>query len=274
MADRLPDFLVYEIMDRIKRYNSISLKDYYTRHIRRMLYYDNLYNKYKLFFDLESFVLNYFILKPDPNKPFLILYGTYLNDIILGIKGGHNKVIVNDGKQGRLFSIKHKIQYISINSLYPIFAKFIFTGEQKHLLKLESKVIKIIRRVSPKALILWDDVNPIERLFLYVCKKLKIPTINVQHGFYSSNENLVNGLDTDYIFVWGEHFKRLYLDKNIGTDKSIKVLGYPYRTLNMKTTQVKNICFLDANFEVLLPKSIITVPISFSSWFNVDSPDA
>ncbi len=96
------------------------------------------------------------------------------------------------------------------------------------LLSLETK----LKKIDPQLIILDFDHFPETRLMTMVAKKLKIPTIEIQHGVYSGKGKLVSGNSVDYVFVWGEYFKKLYLKNNKNQKQEIRILGYPYSIPN------------------------------------------
>lgn len=74
-------------------------------------------------------------------------------------------------------------------------------------------------------IVLDFDFFPETRLILLVAKELKIPTVEIQHGVYSGEKQLVSGLYADYVFVWGEYFKNLYLKSKIKEKSKYAYLG-------------------------------------------------
>ncbi len=109
---------------------------------------------------------------------------------------------------------------------------------------------KVLKRINPKFILLDFDHFPETRLMTLVAKDLEIPTIEIQHGIYSKGK-LFSGYYVDYVFVWGEYFKNLYLESKIKEDQKICILGYPYDIHvqeNMKYD--KKIVFLGQPFEL------------------------
>ena len=81
--------------------------------------------------------------------------------------------------------------------------------------------------MKPNFIILGNDSLPIERALVLVAKKLKIPTIVIQHGHHTSNIPLYDGKIADYILVWGEYLKNLYIKNGIRKPDDLYILGYP-----------------------------------------------
>jgi hypothetical protein len=61
-----------------------------------------------------------------------------------------------------------------------------------------------------------------------VAREAGIPSVVIQHGIYQKNTVLKPEADADYSFVWGNYFRRLFVDKKVKPADRVKVLGYPY----------------------------------------------
>lgn len=76
-----------------------------------------------------------------------------------------------------------------------------------------------------KALIFPNDLSLFENLSLKIAKKLGIPTFISLHGL----PGRYNGIDdnrADYLMVWGEKIKQLYIESGVNAGKII-VTGHP-----------------------------------------------
>lgn len=134
------------------------------------------------------------------------------------------------------------------------------------LIKDIEKIKKILLRYSPDLIILRTDSFPTDRAVILAAKELDIPTINIQDGIYQSQLPLIHGRAADYVFVWGKYFKNLYLKQKIRSDKTIKILGYPYELKPLPQKHKKQnltVYYLGQNYEMynikLLETKIKTV---------------
>jgi len=92
--------------------------------------------------------------------------------------------------------------------------------------KLEGK----LGVLKPNYVVLWSDVFPIEKAIILVCKKFGIPTLVIQDGIVQSwiPSITTSGKMVDYLLVWGQYFKDLYVKQGIKKPEEIYILGYPY----------------------------------------------
>lgn len=90
----------------------------------------------------------------------------------------------------------------------------------------------IIKRTNCNIIVINDSIYPINRALILVAKQLNIVTIEIQHAVYPSELNLISGIGSDYVFVWGNFFKDMYLKQLNKHPNSIKVLGYPFNLPN------------------------------------------
>ena len=105
------------------------------------------------------------------------------------------------------------------------------TKIQKIIKNYMDFVKKLLIKSSPDIIVLRTDSFPADRMLIMVAKELGIPTINIQDGIYQSNLSLIHGRAADYVFVWGNHFRDLYIKQDIKSGNKIKVLGYPYEVM-------------------------------------------
>lgn len=105
--------------------------------------------------------------------------------------------------------------------------------------------------IDPKLIVLDFDFFPETRLISLVAQELEIPTVEIQHGVYSAGKKLVSGRYADYVFVWGNYFKNLYLKSKIKQKQEIHILGYPYSINKPKTIQYhKKIVYIGQPMEL------------------------
>ncbi|MGA2919431.1 hypothetical protein [Methanoregula sp.] len=130
------------------------------------------------------------------------------------------------GLQDRIFAIFNTVPYVSYADLYELIFRFYTQNDEQEIFKLIEQLSERLLIVKPDYVILPDDSIPIERTIVYVCKKLKIPTIVIQHGIYQSKIKYFDGMAADYVLVWGQYFKDQYVRFGKNPER-IYIIGYP-----------------------------------------------
>jgi len=175
--------------------SSYSLEHFKPAPTKNLIYIDWLEFPYRVLANLKNLELT--------NRDSLLI-----NDIVNKIKKEFN--LVNE-----------KIIYYTLERLI------------KRYNILKNGVKKLILKYKPKMLIVVDSYTIIHRLAIEQAKKLSIPTIELQHGVMGPYhiaykfKNLINIKSfPDYIFVWGNHWKKN--TKFPVKKENIKVTGFPY----------------------------------------------
>jgi len=191
--------------------------------------------------------------KSDTNKK--ILFGVLAKYplIISAAKKNYLVEMIVKGKKDRLFAIKNFIKYTSYTDLNQFVYNYLIQKNERYLYEAINNIKEKIKRTNPDYIVLWNDSLPIERAIVLISRKLRIPTIVVQHGIDSSAPPSSEGKVADYILVWGKYFKDLYIKKNNRKPENIYVLGYPYsiekREMSNKEDKPYTVYFLGENFE-------------------------
>ena len=106
-----------------------------------------------------------------------------------------------------------------------------FLNEKDHeILKSLDQIKTNLKKIKPKLIVLNDSSLPINRAIIQVSKELGIYTIEIQHAIYPYEMKILPGSGTDFVYVWGEFFKKMYEHQKIRDNNSIKILGYPFKT--------------------------------------------
>lgn len=183
-------------------------------------------------------------------------------DLIQGIKDKSN-ILVCSGFQDLLLSKFNtiyipKLQSIGYNTLKDIEMGEIEDNEDinhwsTQIDKEISKIRKIIKQLSPTAIVFSGDSSLQDRAIILAAKEESVPTINLQEGIYQSQVPIIHGRAADYVFVWGRFFKSLYLKQKIRSSRTIKILGYPHKLKPLPTNPKEprlTIYYLGQNFEI------------------------
>jgi len=154
-----------------------------------------------------------------------------------------------------VFSKKKRIYLCG--SLHKLLATMDFTNSLVKQKKFDHRidvVARILKKSGVKYLFLNGDGLLIERLIIFAAKRAGVKSITIQDGiFFGSLGEHIHGGYADFACVWGEYFKRLYIQKGLFPEH-ISVIGYPYirmlstikcsRDINRNKRLSTNVCFL------------------------------
>lgn len=142
---------------------------------------------------------------------------------------------------------------ISLHPLYsfrPDLLSGMLNNDEVLLRQGLDKIKDIFNEINPDLIILESDHIPVYRAMTLAAREAGIPTVEIQHGIYMS-DFVPTGREVDYVFVWGEYFKELYLKKGIKKPDQIKILGYPFqfRRYSSNNREKKLIVYLGQSYE-------------------------
>jgi hypothetical protein len=124
-------------------------------------------------------------------------------------------------------ALKHVPYYSTFRVSERLFDGIINDNDDR-LIDSVDRLGKIVKKIDPCLLVLYDAALPYTRAMALVAREAGIPSVVIQHGIYQKNTVLKPEADADYSFVWGNYFKRLFVDKKVKPADRVKVLGYPY----------------------------------------------
>jgi hypothetical protein len=156
----------------------------------------------------------------------------------------------------RFFSIYNNLGYISYNPYYSYIYSYLADRNVDFLNSLVDALEARLKKSESQYLVTCGDIFALERATILACRNLGIKTINIQHGIYPSNIPLIDGKASDYFFVWGDYFKKMYTSQCAKSENSIYVLGYPYPLVVRNNHFLKKrltIYYLGQNFEKYYP---------------------
>jgi len=240
-----------------KRYELDFIENYEEVFLKGIQLSMQKYNKYKFFVNvvdnIYNYVLSLFRCIPKRKNNQIVLFGSIKHSSLIKETSKHymTKMIVR-GRKDRLFAIRHFIEYVSVNNLYPFVYNYFIQRDKKFLYELIEETEKKLKIVKPDYIILLGDALPIARAIVLVSKEMGITTMEIQHGIYGSHDQLSNGRVDDYVLVWGKYFKNLYIEQGIRKPDEVYVLGYPYsieRNIENYNRKEKIVCYLGQNFE-------------------------
>lgn len=223
--------------------------DYIHRQLHAYKKYPKLLNIiFREFYPLFSSVL--FKSKKGPKIMLhheLNIYDSIVNktserkEIVLGLNSNFLKNIITK-----------KITYFPVFDVYKDLFSGLINNDNEKLAESLDNLTSSLKRINPDVIVINSDSTPVGRLLLLSASELGIPTVEIQHGAYKANSVIPTGIHTDYVFVWGEYFKNLYVHGKIRDGADIRILGYPYgikSNVKMNNGKPKVVCFLGQNFE-------------------------
>lgn len=193
------------------------------------------------------------ILLKSKNGPKILLHHELNKYDFIVNKISERKAIILGLNSNFLTNIfTRKIAYFPVFDVYADLFSSIINNDNEKLVVCLDKLNSLLKNVEADVIVLNSDATPIGRLILLSASELGIPTVEVQHGIYKANSVIPTGIHADYVFVWGQYFKNLYVDGKIRDSKDIKILGYPFEIkskIAMKSEKPKVVCYLGQNFE-------------------------
>ncbi len=180
----------------------------------------------------NSFVLRRISKKNNPNIVVLFLADPIIyKDLISDLNINFWVFITNPFKN--IFRRKN----IRSLLLKGVTKNLVCAYEKNNLIFLEKAISKIeilLRSSKINFIILNDSIHPLNRAMILVSKKLNITTIEIQHAIYPSEMVLMKGLGPDFVFVWGDFFKNMYIRQKVREVNTVQVLGYPFKLIKEK----------------------------------------
>jgi len=252
----ISNFLIWDFMEDMNKMNNYNAQSFFTNSFRIAA---QKYKKYKVIIDLIDNAYNKFFSlkvvkkKNSARKKILFNVATNFPLIILETKKSYSVEMAVKGKTDRLFAAENFIKYTSYTNLNQFIYNYLIKRDKHYLYKLLNDIERKIKRIKPDYIVLRNDFFPIERAMVLVSKKLRIPTIIIQHGVFQSVSLLIDGKVADYILTWGQYSKDLYVKKCDKKSKNVYVLGHPYLIEKSEVSSKKNkyyiVYYLGQNFE-------------------------
>jgi hypothetical protein len=252
----IEQFLIWEFFDTCKKSGYADIQD--TAIENWQIAAESSYNRYKFFVDSSDKFYNVVQSKLQSKSYYtkrkrVLFHSLKYPAIILGTKQYHSTGLIVGGIADRLFALKHFMRYIITNDIYKYVSDYLKTMNGEYLYRLIKLFEEKLRCIKPDYIILWNDSLLTERAIVLASKKLGITTIDIQDGIYQSTSSLVGGKVADYVLVWGQYFKDLYVENGIRRPEDVFVLGYPYPIEKDEKGYGKKkgcvVCYLGQNYE-------------------------
>jgi len=230
------------------------------------------YNKYKFFLSIYDKLFEKLCFRDSKKTKRILFYNIKYPRLILKSKNKFSTGLIVTGKKDRLFSLKNFIGCLGVNDLYQYVFYYLKERKVKYLYQLIGEMEKKLKILKPDYVVLWVDNFPIERAVVVACKRLGITTLEIQHGLYQPTLPLTSGKMVDYLLVWGQHFKDVYVKQEIKKPEKIYILGYPYNIskpiLEKKGKKKYKVYYLGQSYEKYT-KEILPIKLKMLAELNV-----
>lgn len=257
--DTIERFIVW---DYIESFESIGYNDVQSKEYENINHVVQLLSKYKypiIFFDyvfdpLFNKIFSHKSKSTNHKNNFKIVCHSPKNlSIFYDLKKWHYNIgLIVYGKYDRFSAIKNLMWYFNVSDLYIFMADYILNKDANILVRMLIQIEEKLKKIRPDYIVLANDSTPIERSIILASNNLGITTIVIQHGIYDLKSQPFDGRIADYVLVWGQYFKDLYVKQGIRKDEEVYVLGYPYKieeNINMSKRNSYRVYYLGQNFE-------------------------
>ena len=125
-------------------------------------------------------------------------------------------------------------------------------NKREQVLQSLCELRSILQKAAPEIMVVNDAIHPMNRALIWLGKELRITTVELQHAVYPKEMLLIEGFGADYVFVWGDIFRQMYLDQQIRSSDSIKIMGYPHELGKIPIDVQKKsltLCYLAQGFQ-------------------------
>lgn len=137
-----------------------------------------------------------------------------------------NLYIINPSRRQIKYCIKNRMPFETPNIHNSEYFKHLYYGHDSRDIEKEIRRIRIrLKKFKCKFMLVPDDVEMLFRLYLYAARLENIKSATILHGIMGEQKAIV-GTYSDWMFLWGEHYKNYY-DEKFNIEKNI-VMGYPY----------------------------------------------
>lgn len=214
-----------------KLYSERGKPRFENSYVHRLRRFSRKYYRYQSLFWVLGKILDGVQRKKRADVVFL---GTSFLHLMLQVSGRYNiKCIVQDEHE-LMTALRYKIPLIMgwkwKAALFRAYDSQTEAERAEGLRRTVSEIEAVIRRLSPRAVILRNDSLFLERSVVFAAKSTGTQTLTIQHGLFmqSAESYVYDGHWTDHMLVWSNIFRTLYATRNILPEENIHVLGYPY----------------------------------------------
>jgi len=257
-GNNIENFLIWEYLEIPKKLGWNNYENDWRIHWEKES--KGRYGRYGVFIDffdkiyniIQSELLNKLCSEKKNNK-ILFFSGLKYENIIIEAKKNYLISLPVSAIRDRALAVTHFMGYFSIAGYMKLIYRYMSEREVKYLYRL-IEIIKIkLEYLDPDFIILGNDCLPVERAVILASRKLKIPTIVIQHGLYDDKLPEIDGKVADYILAWGKYFKDFYIKNSFRKPNDVYILGYPFKINKNNPVSKENnnyiVCYLGQRWE-------------------------
>lgn len=139
-------------------------------------------------------------------------------------------------------NITKEAQETLYQMMYADFNLVLTDSFREKVFKLKDELKLFLQKNQTPFLLLANDLVPVHRIAIDVCKELGIPTGIFLHGL-PARYNKEDDSRADNLFVWGEKIRDNYI--NVGSKTNVVVVGHPnFSSFKIGTLNPENILVL------------------------------
>ena len=195
-------------------------------------------------------------LNAKTGRPVDILFvGVKFANLILFTNARYKVSVVVQGQRDLLWCLRHKLSFLlTWKWRAALLQAYASQDAHKQVNGVVAGIATTLSRLEPCALVLENDSLFLERAFVRAAQAVNVPSFTVQDGLFMSAAppHVMHGHLTDYMLVWGDFFKDLYVRKGILPAERVEVLGYPYVPAEQRGTTHRDgvsVCIVGQPFE-------------------------
>lgn len=155
-----------------------------------------------------------------------IFIGSRYKDLICELP--KEQVLVIGGPKQLYFCLKNKLYFWSNGQLWKLLAKGFFDkNKSDKLVNSYQQISFFLSKFKGAVLVIENDSLPLQRLYLFAARNIGMKIICIQHGLFqkSSPAHIIDGNLADFIFVFDENSKNVFIDKGIPENK-LSIMGF------------------------------------------------
>ncbi|CAN5905366.1 hypothetical protein BH24DEI2_BH24DEI2_04040 [soil metagenome] len=190
-------------------------------------------------------------------RPVDILFmGVRFAELILAVNIKYKVSVVVQGQGDLLWCLRHRLSFLLAWEWRAELLQAYRSqrGMDEKVDGVVSSIAATLQGLNPRALVLENDSLFLERAFVRAARAAAVTSFTIQDGLFMNMApaHVMHGHSTDYMLVWGDFFKHLYVDKGILPLERVEVLGYPHSLPERRSSTKKQnptVCLLGQPFE-------------------------
>lgn len=160
----------------------------------------------------------------------ILFMGVRFAELILAMNVKYKVSVVVQGQHDLLWCLRHRLSFLLAWEWRAELLQAYRSATHEKVDGVVSDISATLKNLQPRALVLENDSLFLERAFVRGARAADVTSFTVQDGLFmdTAPAHVMHGHSTDYMLVWGDFFKNLYVGKGILPPERVVVLGYPY----------------------------------------------